>query len=213
MYLCRIAYGSHYNFKTKTVEYVVEHITKKHLTGKAVRKNNFHEDPEVPAEHRSTLLDYKRGSQIYDRGHMAPAEDFKFSVDAMSESFLLSNMVPQVSGNNRGIWSILEQRVATLTRKLGEVYVISGPIYDKMTDAIGDGVKVPQRFFKVILDASTGDSIAFIIPNQKLVSKTLPKYAVSLKDVEAATGLVLFPDAKNIDKETVGALVLPAISR
>src|SRR6266576_5362968 len=110
-YLCRLAYGVHYSYNTKTAEYVVEHITKAHLTGKVKRKNNFHEDSEIAAEHRSTLKDFRAGSKIYDRGHMDPAQDFKYSVKAMSQSFLLSNMVPQVSSNNRGIWARLEQRV------------------------------------------------------------------------------------------------------
>jgi endonuclease G len=210
-YLCRLAYGVHYSFETKTAEYVVEHITKQHLAGKAKRKNNFHEDPEVAPEHRSTLKDFKQGSKTYDRGHMAPAEDFKFSVKAMSESFLLSNMVPQVSGNNRGIWSNLEQRAAKLTRQLGETYVISGPIYDS-TASIGNGVRVPQRLFKIVVDPKSNHYAAFILPNVKLMANTLAKYATSIKAVEDATGLQLFPYGP-IDKASVGTLELPPLGK
>lgn len=210
-YLCRLAYGVHYSYRTKTPEYVVEHITAQHLAGKAKRKNNFHVDSEIPVEHRSTLADYHKGSKTYDRGHMAPAEDFHFSAQAMSQSFLLSNMVPQVSGNNRGIWSNLEQRVAKLTRQTGETYVVSGPIHDGGGKTIGDGVAVPDRLFKVVFDPKSQSYAAFILPNQTLPPDTVDDYAVTLADVERAAGIELFPMAHGLDHAAPGALVLPPL--
>ena len=106
-YLCRMGYAVNYNYVTKVPYFVVERITANHLGGNASRKDDFREDPEIPAAHRATLHDYV--SSGYDRGHIAPAGNFTYDTKAMSESFFLSNMMPQVPGNNRGIWRNLEQ--------------------------------------------------------------------------------------------------------
>ena len=63
-------------------------------------KSNFTEDESLPAMFRAKLQDYFRSG--YDRGHMVPAADAKLSQDAMDETFMLSNIAPQVGvGFNR----------------------------------------------------------------------------------------------------------------
>ena len=58
------------------------------------------EDESIPGMFRAKLQDYFRSG--YDRGHMVPAADAKSSQDAMDETFLLSNIAPQVGvGFNR----------------------------------------------------------------------------------------------------------------
>ena len=95
-YLCRTAYAVNYNYSTKVAFYAVEHITVQNLTKTAARKDDFREDPEVPVQHRATLADYT--GMGFDRGHVAPAADMTFDAKAMSESFYLTNMMPQVPG-------------------------------------------------------------------------------------------------------------------
>jgi len=79
---------------------------------------------------------------------MAPAGAMKWSARAMSESFLLSNMVPQVGvGFNRHIWKSLETKVRKWTSERGELYIVTGPIFDGNHKAIGDNkVAVPTHF-------------------------------------------------------------------
>jgi len=60
--------------------------------------NKFREYTEIPVQYRSTLSDYKGSG--YDRGHMAASATLDNSYDAMVESFLLSNMTPQLPGLN-----------------------------------------------------------------------------------------------------------------
>jgi endonuclease G len=113
----------------------------------------------------------------------------------MSESFFLSNMVPQVANNNRGIWKQLETQVRDwVITGNRDVYVVSGPIFDAGYTTIGPNrVAVPTRLFKVIVDKTRGKIIAFIFPNTALPVADLPKYTVPVADVERATGFNFNP--------------------
>lgn len=190
-YLCRVGYAAHYNYRTKVSEYVVERITKQNLVGNQKRGDDFREDPEVPAQFRSTLKDYQGSG--YDRGHMAPAANFPYSVQAMSESFFLTNMMPQVPGNNRGIWKYTETYTRAWVEAYGEAIVVTGTIYAQQLPAIGNNVQVPSHVYKIVVVPSIGKSISFLFPNQKLPVEDLPKYIVSIAEIEQYTGLLIMP--------------------
>src|SRR4030042_53848 len=71
----------------------VQYILKpENLTGNIERTDDFRPDNSIPNGARSELSDYSGSG--FDRGHMAPAGDMTRSTKVMSESFLLSNMVP-----------------------------------------------------------------------------------------------------------------------
>jgi len=190
-YLCRLNYAVHYRYDTKTAEYVVEHVTKASVSGPAKRKDNFHPDSEIPKEHAAQLSDYDK---TYDRGHLAPAGDNTISDEIMSQSFLLTNMVPQVPNNNRGIWKQLETYVRDWAENGMDIYVVSGTIYSNSSKTIGaNRVGVPDKLFKVIIDKTTGHTIAFIFPNTALPVADLLKYATNIDAVEKATGINFMP--------------------
>ena len=96
-YICKTNYAIHYRYDTKTPEYVVEHVTKEAISGPAKRKDDFRPDPDIPKQHQSQLTDY--AGQPYDRGHLAPGANNTQNDNIMSESFFLSNMMPQVPNN------------------------------------------------------------------------------------------------------------------
>lgn len=83
-------------------------LTREETKGEADRYDKFMPDPELP-EPRVVHKDYTKSG--YDRGHMAPAADMKWSKQAMAESFYMSNICPQVGNLNRGDWieSIIPQ--------------------------------------------------------------------------------------------------------
>jgi endonuclease G, mitochondrial len=190
-YVCHGNYALHYRYDTKTAEYVVEHLDKTDITGPAKRKNNFGPDPKVDDDKEAQLEDYK--GHPYDRGHLSPAANNRTDKEQMSESFYLTNMIPQDPGHNRGIWRILEIGVRDTAFKGNDIYVVSGTIYDDGYLTIGNGVGVPTRVWKIVYNATTGDTIAFLFPNEKLSTKDLPKFAVSVDEVEKATGINVFP--------------------
>ena len=190
-YICKSAYAINLNYKTKVAYFVTEHITPESLAVKnASRKDDFREDPEIPVEFRVTLKDYN-GSGL-DRGHMAPAADFGIDSKLMSESFFMSNMMPQSQGNNRGIWKFTEEQVRAWATK-SEVYVITGTIYDGAYKTIGNGVGVPTYLYKIVIQPSNKRMIAFLYPNDKLNPKDIAKFVVPVSEIETKAGIDFSP--------------------
>ena len=190
-YLCRSGYAVNYNYATKVPYFVVETIRGDQLVKAAGRKDDFREDPEVPAQYRQTLKDYVGSG--YDRGHMAPAADFTYSAQAMSESFFMTNMMPQNPGNNRGIWKYTEELTRYYAQKYGQVYVITGTFFDATSPVFGNNVRVPTYVWKVVIDPRNVRAIAFLYPNQKLDPKDIEKYIVSIAQLEQYTGINFSP--------------------
>jgi DNA/RNA endonuclease G (NUC1) len=147
--IAREGYVLAHSSVSKIPYWVCEHSTVAEITGPADRDNSkFKPDPELAGLPRAELSDYKGSG--FDRGHMAPAGDFKNSQPLMDQSFYLSNMVPQHGLTfNRGIWAELEGRTRDWVKKRGECWIISGPMfYDPLeeTDSTADGIVPPSPF-------------------------------------------------------------------
>ena len=170
------------------VAYILKDIQKK---GIFKRSNNFRLDPKVRTGSAS-VKDYKMSG--YDRGHLAPASDMSFSSIAMSESFYLSNISPQVAGFNRGIWKRLESLIRGWVKTDLELQIVTGGVLNNSFKRIGsNNVSVPDFFYKVILDIKEPGikGIGFILPN-KGSKLGLEKYAMSIDEVEDFTGINFF---------------------
>lgn len=156
--------------------------------GKVGRTNNFREDKMV-ASGSAKPSDYVKSG--YDRGHLCPAGDMTQSVEAMSETFYMSNMSPQIPGFNRGIWKSLEEQV----RKWGKaerIYVVTGPVFKDEKGKIGEsGVTVPGYYYKIVYSPARNQMIAFVLPNEKS-EKRFSDHVVSVDSVERMTGIDFF---------------------
>lgn len=191
--LKRTGYVTSYNRTTLLPNWVAWHLTAERTEGSAKRSDvDFAEDNEVP-EPRATDWDYYNSG--YDRGHMCPAADNKWSKKAMEESFLFTNMCPQNGNLNRGDWNEMEMACRKWAKKYGGIYIVCGPIlYKGKHKTIGKNkVVVPEAFFKVVL--RTGDepqAIGFIYKN---TSGNRPKdsYVNTVDEVERITGIDFFP--------------------
>lgn len=188
-------YALSYSEEHELPEWVAYELTRERLKTKWVdRTNDFRSDPKVDTK-SAHPLDYKRSG--YDRGHIAPAADMAFSEDAMSESFYMSNMAPQVRGFNVGVWRELEELTRDWAKKFRHLYVVSGPILNRpYIDWIGKNeVAVPHAFYKVLLDLSEPElkGIAWIIPNE-VTEMPLTEYATSIDEVEQLTGINFFAE-------------------
>jgi endonuclease G len=184
-------YTLSYSKKDEQAEWVAYLLTRSMLTGQSERGNNFRQDPSVSSG-SAQLSDYNKSG--YDRGHLCPAGDMTFNEQAMSETFYLSNMSPQVPAFNRGIWKTLETLVREWAEEDDSIFIVTGGILSEFKGSIGlDGVTVPKSYFKVIYDL-TGEKkmIAFILPNEKGL-KPLQDYVVTVDSVQKVTGIDFFP--------------------
>jgi endonuclease G, mitochondrial len=184
-------YTLSYSKKDEQAEWVAYLLTRSMLTHQAERTENFRPDPKVPSG-SAQLVDYKNSG--YDRGHLCPAGDMTFSDQAMSETFFLSNMSPQVPAFNRGIWKNLESLVREWAEEYDSIYIVTGGILRESEGTIGpDRVTVPSKFYKVIYDL-TGEKkmIAFILANEK-GTEPLQNYVVTVDSVQKITGIHFFP--------------------
>jgi len=185
--LCREGYAVGYDYDRKVPSWVAYHLTPDSVNKKFKRSNKFKEDKEIPAQNRSTLSDYKGSG--YDRGHMAASATVDSSYNAMMESFLLSNMTPQLPGFNRQGWRHLESYIREWTNERGELYVVTGAMFVGDHGIIGNGVHVPTHLYKVVYDSISQDAIAFIVPHRAISKGDLPAFIVSVDEVERRTGL------------------------
>lgn len=167
------------------------------------RLDNFRPDYRIPERFRADL-DVYEGSG-FDRGHLVSSANQKETELQNSETFLLSNMAPQVPRFNRGVWKELEGAVRALDsqKKIFETYVISGPLFyfDKEVVMMGDNddgidvsLPIPHAFFKSILTENNKGTInmwSFVIPNEE-TSEPLENFRVKTSKVEKIAGLVLW---------------------
>jgi len=206
-----------HNDSWKIPYWVGYYLTDSSLAGTVQRSNDFRPDPELPEGLRAELIDY-RGSG-YDRGHNAPAAAFKRSREAMSTTFLLSNMSPQTPRLNRRIWRVLEEQVRDLVYNEGKAWVLTGNIFlspasqpSPPSEYIGtDLVAVPSHCFKAILSLNEDGgyaAYAFLIPNQKsAIPGATTDYLILIDDLEDITGYDFFPDLDDEIENQIEAML------
>lgn len=202
----RTGYTLAYDKKTKTPQWVAWELTKEETKGNHERTDKFLPDPNVEGA-KVVTTDYTGSG--YDRGHMAPAGDMKWSKKAMEESFYMSNICPQIHHLNTGDWNELEANTRKWARRYGSVYVTCGPIYNgsRRTQYIGKNrVKVPDAFFKVILIQSPKKTCAlgFFFENEA-GQRPLNEYLVSIDYLEQTTGIDFFPSLPDELENTLEA--------
>lgn len=184
-----------YNEENEQASWVVYVLTRNKVEqGSEARTNNFRADTTISTG-SAALSDY-RGSGFH-RGHLAPAGDMKWDREAMSHSFLLSNMSPQNPSFNQGIWKKLEQQVRDWAIEKDSIYVVCGPVLHTVEKSIGQNeVGIPGYYFKIVVDLSPPDHamIAFLLPN-KGSGEDLNNYVISVDSLESFTGYNFFASA------------------
>ena len=163
-----------------------------HLTYEDRERPYFVEDPKVTT--KSADWRNYRGSG-YDRGHLCPAGDRRYSESAYNQTFYTSNISPQDPEFNAGIWNDLELQVRRGCKRYGPLYVITGGVLEDGLEGIGDeDVRVPRSFYKVVIRGSGKDLrvMGFLMPNRPGRDR-ISEYSVPLDRIEALTGLDFFP--------------------
>lgn len=189
-----------YNSSRKIPNWVSWELNTSYL-GSTDRQDDFRIDSTLPSTlPQATLADYSGSG--YDRGHMCPSADRTRTTTANSETFYLTNMVPQAGNNNRGPWANLEEYSRSLVQTGKELFIIAGGTFSSSSASIGNGVKVPDQTFKVIvvLDAP-GQGPGNVTANTRVIGVLMPNrdsqislsapwrnFRVSIDQIEALTG-------------------------
>ncbi|WP_083634440.1 DNA/RNA non-specific endonuclease [Saccharicrinis aurantiacus] len=185
-----------YNDIHEQPDWVAYDLTRIEALSKLNRCDCFKEDHNVILG-SATLADYT--SSGFDRGHLSPAGDNNTSEKANRESFLLSNMSPQLPSFNRGIWEHLESWVREQAILHEQIYIATGPVFINNLGKIGkNNVTIPGYFYKVLLrfEGEKAYSIGFLLPHIGATGE-FKEYAVPVNTIETLTGIDFYPDLPN----------------
>ncbi|TNJ43798.1 DNA/RNA non-specific endonuclease [Tamlana fucoidanivorans] len=184
-------YSLSYHETYEQAEWVAYELKKEHLSSIDRDRPYFEMDKAVKTG-AAHWKNYKNSG--YDKGHLCPAADKRYNMEAHDETFLTSNISPQNHQFNAGIWNDLEQKVRYWAKKHDGVFVITGGVLNEALPTIGEEqVAVPNQFFKIVLDYNSGHPklIAFLIPN-KDSRKPLANFVVPVDAIETLTGIDFF---------------------
>jgi len=192
-----------YNTERLIPNWVAYELTSEEVAGQIPRARGFSMDLDYK-DRQAMREDYSNTG--WDKGHMAPSADMKWSQTAMNESFYLTNICPQNHDLNGKAWHSLEKHVRDWAVEFGRVWVVCGPyVYANSYGTIGArNVVVPDGFFKAVLryDGKKYKSIAFVFENNS-ESQPVKSAVVSVNDVEALVGYDLFTNLPDRIEESV----------
>ncbi|RXG12708.1 DNA/RNA non-specific endonuclease [Leeuwenhoekiella aestuarii] len=191
-------YTLSYNEAAEQAAWVAYMLTRDQLKSVEVSRPYFDIDAAVGTG-AADWRNYKNSG--YDRGHLCPAGDRSFSSQAYNETFLTSNISPQLHEFNGGVWNRLENKIRDWARKYDKVTIITGGVLADPLATIGhENVIVPRAFYKIVLreTASGYTCLAFLIPHSES-DRDLKAFVVSVDSLEAVTGIDFFP--KLVDSE------------
>lgn len=199
-----LGYTLSYNNGTRLPNWVAYELTAEEAEGENPRKDRFRQDPQAYGP-QGDKEDYKHSG--WDRGHMAPAGDFKWSEEAMDETYYFTNICPQNTQLNTGDWKELEEQCRRWAVKYGKLYIVCGPIVqENRHGTLGENkVVIPDKFYKVVLIPVEGEwhAAGFIFDNppkrksrisgKPPVKRPLKSYMEDIGEIEQMTGIDFFP--------------------
>ncbi|MGB7393698.1 MAG: DNA/RNA non-specific endonuclease [Pricia sp.] len=184
-------YTLSYNEPFEQAEWVAYQLKKEHLTSDQRERPFFIEDPKVKTK-SADWRNYKGSG--YDRGHLCPAGDRRFSEQAYNETFYTSNISPQDRDFNAGVWNRLEQQVRDWARRYDELFVVTGGVLEPGLQEIGEeDVDVPKYYYKIVArgEPKAPKILAFLFLGRES-TKPLREFTVSVDEIEQRTGIDFF---------------------
>ena len=212
-----------YDYTYKVAHWVAYPLHDSYM-GLSGRSEEWDFDPVIPKTYqmnmaRSGFLD-EMGYSSYDRGHQLPSADRTIDDETNAATFYYTNMTPQQSSFNRGMWSSLEEFVRYNVPPSDTLYVVTGcamtttdqpkPLFASHK-TYGDRIAVPRAYFKVLVRSSTvgvrpndtnAECIAFWLPNVSMTGTKLnASMAISVSELERLSGFEFFPELSDKTKQ------------
>lgn len=185
-----------YNGDLGIPNWVAWELTDVRADGKVKKSSRFYADSLIQRGKRVDWFEYR--DSPYERGHMCPAADCKYSYKSMTQSNLMSNICPQTHELNNGGWRLLEEKCRNWVHRYKRMYIVCGPIIDKGVkyETIGkNDIAVPKQYFKVILrfsEENKVETVGFIFNNDN-TSQRIADHIVTVDSVENRTGFNFYP--------------------
>lgn len=183
------------------------------------RPHLFYEDFRLPKKNRITTWTFKnQNGRSYDRGHMVPnyAINTQFGRLAQMETFFMSNICPQESATNQGVWQKLEKKIIQeYAPEKDHVWVLTGPIFDKNPKRLKRRgsvfVDIPISFYCILVDpvkwphdrVHNVEFLTLEIPQEAGRAQLDNKFITSISDIEGKTKLDFFSNMTKTDRKVV----------
>lgn len=183
------------------------------------RPEFFFEDPRLPQGCQIGTWSFGKHNGIsYDRGHLVPnfAINTQYGRLAQSETFFMSNIMPQAASTNRGVWARLEKLIVKeYAPEKNHLWVMTGPIFGDDPYWIkrrnGLWVAIPESYFCIILDPvkypqdsiSNVEILAFDIPVDAGYVDPHDGLLSTVSRIEKKTNLNLFPKLTDRERKQV----------
>lgn len=201
--ICHTGYFTAYSPEVKMPLFVAWTLTSDHALGCNGRVGSFVNDPMAGGK------DIPPSSYIgsgFDKGHLADANDFNYDPALESQTFYMTNMTPQVPGMNRGPWKWVESATRDWAVEHKQVLVYAGPVISPFDSKFSSyKIDIPKQYWKIVIDATTGQSISFLMDNSKFSSTQVPSTITSIHNIEAKVGFTI-PVPYNVQKLSVSSL-------
>ena len=115
--------------------------------GKCLRATNWVNDTKLTLVNENQ---YK--GTLYDKGHLANAEDFAYNCHLDSLTFRDYNRLPQIRKLNRGLWKTTETEIRKMSQTDSLMIYTGG--YWGTPNIVVNGMKVPSICWKVVYSLS-----------------------------------------------------------
>ncbi len=193
------AYALSYNNSRGAANWVAWRISQADFGG-AERQNDFRPDPNLPKTFtRITPSDYVGSG--FDKGHLCPSADRSSSQEINSQTFYMTNMIPQTPDLNRNVWNDFESYSRDLVKKTSvDLYVVAGCYGGQKK--LKNKIVVPTNCWKVITAVPQGADFSVINENTQVVAVDMPnkpnlgtpdwkKFRTTVRAIEQKTNLNL----------------------
>jgi endonuclease G len=184
-----------YNPRLRVANWVSWRLVEADL-GPAPRRDDFHPDQLLPASFPH-VGPREYGGSGFDRGHLCPAQDRSSTPEAMTSTFVMTNIQPQRPRLNRGPWERLEVFERALAKQGRQLFIVAGGLFDAAPATIGKGLAVPRANYKIIVVLEPGQGPEAVRPETRIYAVRMPnenalqpwpQYLVTVDQLERESG-------------------------
>lgn len=194
-YLCRKTYAVGYNYKHKAPDWTSFYLNSYYVNiNVPMGEDKVEVDSVIPSEHRVKLFRYRKS--VYVPASLLPRSSLSIDPITTQQSKLQSNTAPMMDSFYNDIWSPLLKGFKHWTINFdGDVIGYTGTYYQPSGDEdtpfdYSSAIKanIPNYFFLVAYNIKSKESIAFLLPHEKISFIDINKYRTTIDDIETLTG-------------------------